>query len=432
MNDEKKDYTAEPTEAEIKDFCLSHGMPEEKYRALMNQGFTPAEIYCSALNLIERNEPLDNSENVYRAKRAADFGDDKTEFVWRPYIPIGDYTVLMADGGTGKTIFCCGIIADLTAGEVLPSETKPKPPSNALIISAEDRGELLKKRLAASGADLQRVYILDCMDSEGLNFTDRYDEFIGIIKRYNPRLVIIDPWHAFLGADVDINRVNAVRPVFQQLANIAKACECGMVLVSHVNKRAQGENANNAATGSTDFINAARSAMRIIFSEDPNEENTRIMVHTKSNYAAAGQSVKYRINSEGGCEWAGYSDITRQTLEEAARYKKKPGEVLERRHEQEETNRALIDAVRERAIENKIVNISYDEMRELYGEDIFGSFQPKKALDNIAAELRNKYGISLQTGKKAFYNNNSRQGFGIKKVSTIDEINKDIIDSLEI
>ena len=56
------------------------------------------------------------------------------------------------------------------------------------------------------------------------DLSDGYDDFIQTIQRYKPRLVIIDPRHAFLGANVDINRVNAVRPVFQRLANMAKVC----------------------------------------------------------------------------------------------------------------------------------------------------------------------------------------------------------------
>ena len=199
-----------------------------------------------------------------------------------------------------------------------------------------------------------------------------------------------------------------------------------MVLVSHVNKRAQGENANNAATGSTDFINAARSALRVIFSEEEDEENTRIVVHTKSNYAAAGKSVKYLINDNGGCQWVGFSEITRKTLEEAARWKKKPNEVISRQHEQEETNRALIEAVRERAVSGETVNIAYDEMREEYGEDIFGERQPKKALDNISAEMRKKYDITIQTGKTVKHNGKTRNGFSIVKKLSVDEVIEDL------
>lgn len=312
----------EHTEKQVKEYCIKNGMTEEQFKKYLAAGFSISEIYNSAKDIITKCGALDGSE-VFNAKLANEFGEDKTNFLWFPYIPIGDYTVLMADGGTGKTIFCCGIAATISQGKPLPGEITGNLPCNTLIISAEDRGELLKRRLAAAGADLKKVYILDCMNSVGLNFTDKYNDFVQLIKRYSPKLVIVDPWHAFLGADIDINRVNAVRPVFQRLANVAKTCNCGMVLVSHVNKRAQGENINNAATGSTDFINAARSAMRVIFSEEPSEPNMRVVVHTKSNYAAAGKSVKYTINAKGGCEWSSFSEVTGQAIGKERQYAKR-------------------------------------------------------------------------------------------------------------
>lgn len=403
------------SDAEYTNLLLNHGMDIDEIKSYQENGFTLKEIYESFLNV----------KRI--AKTAAEFGEDNTSFVWTPYIPIGDYTVLMADGGTGKTIFCCGIAASISRGECLPSAsaTEQTTPANALIISAEDRGELLKKRLISSGADLNRVYILDCMDSEGMDFTSNYDDFMDTIKRYSPKLVIIDPWHAFLGANVDINRVNAVRPVFQRLANMAKSCECGMILVSHVNKRSQSENANNAATGSTDFINAARSAMRVIFNDDPAEKDTRIIVHTKSNYAEAGKSIKFRITKDGGCQWVGFSDITRKTLEDAARFRKTPTEMLNRENTQDTTNYALIEAIREKAVAGKIVNISYEEMKHINGSDIFGIMQPKRALESIISSLKN-YDISVRTGKTVKYNGKTHNGFSIYQNESIEDLEADL------
>ena len=204
-------------------YLLSAGQSLEEIEQYRKDGIPLWEVARAVHSIRERGESLDDSQR-FIARSADEFGEDKTEFVWYPYIPVGDYSVLMADGGTGKTILCCGIAAAISKGEALPGDyfnEWSNTPGNTLIISAEDRGELLKKRLAASGADLKNVYILDCMDSEGMDFTDGYEDFVQTIKRYNPRLVIIDPWHAFLGAGVDINRVNAVRPVFQRLANMA-------------------------------------------------------------------------------------------------------------------------------------------------------------------------------------------------------------------
>lgn len=405
MSENKKE-PSELTAEQMKDYCLANGMSESDLKKLLN--IAPIEeVYSSVQSQIKRGD--NDGECLFYAKRATEFGDDKTEFAWFPYLPIGDYTVLMADGGTGKTILCCGIIAALSKGELLPGEVLEHLPSNTLFISAEDRGELLKKRLVASGADLDKVYIVDCRDSEGLNFTEGYEEFAELIRRYEPKLVIIDPWHAFLGAGVDINRVNAVRPVFQRLANIAKSCNCAMILVSHINKRAQGENANNAATGSTDFINAARSAIRVVFSDDDGEENIRILVHTKSNYAAAGRSIKYRINDNGGLEWAGLSDITRKTLEEAARRKQTPSEVISNKKVSEENFERLFNAICEKAVEGDIVRMSYDELKELYGENIFGNMQPKRAIETISDRLSDA-GITINAGRRVKHNGVPKNG----------------------
>lgn len=339
------------------------------------------------------------------AKAAMQFGEDNTRFLWYPYLPIGDYSVIMADGGTGKTILCCGIAAAVSTGHHLPGEEFDGEGQNVLIISAEDRGEVLKKRLKLSGADLSRVFILDCTDSIGMNFSDQYAEFEATIKAYNPALVIVDPWHNYLGEAVDMNRANAIRPVFQKLSNLARVCKCAIILVSHVNKRAQAENANNAATGSNDFINAARSAMRVIF--DEMDEDCRVMVHTKTNYAAYGQSVKYRI-VDGGVKWEGFSDVTRQTLEMAARRKSTPFEIMNRTAEQETINAALVEALETSANQFVATRYSYDEFKKMHGALVFGGMQPKRALDAVRDKLTED-GFFLKTGIQVKKNGTMRR-----------------------
>ena len=60
------------------------------------------------------------------------------------------------------------------------------------------------------------------------------------IRENNARLVIIDPVQAFLGADVDMNRANEVRPIFRSLGDIAQATGCAMegIKVKDTAKRA--------------------------------------------------------------------------------------------------------------------------------------------------------------------------------------------------
>ncbi len=353
-----------------------------------------------------------------KAKSADEFGEVDTKFVWYPYIPAGDYTVLMSPGGSGKTYFVCGIAAEVSSGRALPGDLKPKGPGNVLIISAEDPGELLKLRLKASGADLKRVFVIDCRDSAGMDFTDGYEAFKATVKEYAPRLLILDPWHAFLGERIDINRVNQVRPVFQQLANLAKECKCGMILVSHVNKRAQGENVNNSATGSTDFVNASRSAIYLIF--DENDENCRIAVHTKSNYARHGRSVRFRIIN-AGVRWEGFSSIDRQTMEQAARERRTPFEVKRKAQEQNKTRETLIRAIIDAANPYNTVRFTYDQFREKYGDAVFLTTQPKRELDAVKNDLE-KAGYLIMTGIQVRTGSVKANGFSIRRVGYTEDV----------
>ena len=191
-----------------------------------------------------------------------------------------------------------------------------------------------------------------------------------------------------------------------------------MILVSHVNKRAQGENANNAATGSSDFINASRSAFRVIFDDD--NEDCRVMVHTKTNYASYGKSVRYRIN-DGGVVWDGFSEITKQTLEAAARRRTTPWEIVQGDKEHTATSTALIEALETSANQFVATRYTYEEFKHLHGELIFGGAQPKRALDAVRERLTDD-GYFLKTGIQVKKNGAKGNGFIIQRIdSTITE-----------
>ena len=405
-----------------------HDMPDKADVTDFYEKFGFDRTVLTIADLATNTPAYDPAQRKCRfcAKSAEDFGEDLTRFVWHPFVPVGDYTVLMAEGGSGKTMLCCAVAATLSRGELRPGDSvnDTAPKGNILFISAEDKGEVLKHRLVETDAVLSRIRILDCVDSEGLNFDDGFEDFRNLILQAKPALVIVDPWHAFLGSRVDINRVNALRPVLQKLSNLAKEAECGMILISHVNKRSQGENANNAATGSVDFTNASRSVIRVIRDDEPGHQDHRIMVHTKSNYAREGRSVVYCITDGGGVRWAGFSEINRSLLEEAARCRKTPGELIESRVRAAEEEDTLADAIRELAVEGQTVNLSYEEVKEKYGETVFGSGQPKKLLDRLAETIYAE-GITIVTGKNVKYNGKTRNGFSLTKKDVFGQEGKD-------
>ena len=123
----------------------------------------------------------------------------------------------------------------------------------------------------------------------------------------NARLVIIDPIQAYLGADVDMNRANEVRPIFMRLGQVAQRTGCAILLIGHLNKAA-GMQSLQRGLGSIDIAAAVRSVMFIgKLKHDP---TMRILTHEKSSLAPPGVSLAFSLGDEGGFRWVGEYDIT--------------------------------------------------------------------------------------------------------------------------
>lgn len=128
-----------------------------------------------------------------------------------------------------------------------------------------------------------------------------------IVIENNARLIIIDPIQAYLGADVDMNRANEVRPIFMRLGQVAQRTGCAILLIGHLNKAA-GMQSLQRGLGSIDIAAAVRSVMFIgKLKHDP---TMRILTHEKSSLAPPGASLAFSLGDEGGFRWVGEYDIT--------------------------------------------------------------------------------------------------------------------------
>ena len=117
----------------------------------------------------------------------------------------------------------------------------------------------------------------------------------------------IDPIQAYLGADVDMNRANEVRPIFMRLGQVAQRTGCAILLIGHLNKAA-GMQSLQRGLGSIDIAAAVRSVMFIgKLKHDP---TMRILTHEKSSLAPPGVSLAFSLGDEGGFRWVGEYDIT--------------------------------------------------------------------------------------------------------------------------
>ena len=144
--------------------------------------------------------------------RMADVELTSVDWLWFPYIPFGKLTIIQGNPGEGKTYFAMRLAAACTNRKPLPG-METLEPFNIIYQTAEDGlGDTVKPRLIEADADLERVLVIDDRDTP-LTLAD--ERIARAIRENSARLVIIDPVQAFLGADVDMNRANEVRPIFR-------------------------------------------------------------------------------------------------------------------------------------------------------------------------------------------------------------------------
>ena len=266
---------------------------------LVHRAEIPNRNYFKSIVLKEPSKP-----ETVKIIRMSDVELTPVEWLWKPYLPFGKLSVLQGNPGEGKTYFAMHLAAACTNGKLLPNMERMEP-FNVIYQTAEDGlGDTVKPRLIEAGADLDRVLVIDDSDVQLTLSDERIEK---AIVENNARLVIIDPIQAYLGADVDMNRANEVRPIFMRLGQVAQRTGCAILLIGHLNKAA-GMQSLQRGLGSIDIAAAVRSVLFIgKLKHDP---TMRILTHEKSSLAPPGVSLAFSLGDEGGFRWGGEYDIT--------------------------------------------------------------------------------------------------------------------------
>jgi hypothetical protein len=196
------------------------------------------------------------------------------------------------------------IAAAVTTGAALPESKTAAEPMSVIFQTAEDGlGDTVKPRLVQSGADCERVIVIDESERE-LSLSDERIEQAIILT--DAKLFILDPLQAYLGADVDMHRANEIRPVLKRIAAVAEKTGCAVVVICHLNK---GQNKSQyRGLGSIDIQAAARSVLTV--GRIKGKPYTRAIVQGKNNLAPEGQAIGFELDPVSGFRWLGAIEIT--------------------------------------------------------------------------------------------------------------------------
>ena len=257
-----------------------------------------AKDVLTKLEALETVTPLyEKKEKIHKQEITCLVNVEELEvkWLWYPYIPLGKITLLQADPGTGKTFL--SLAATVSKGGHFYGEYLKtyKHPANVIYQTAEDGlSDTIKPRLRAMNPDFSKIFVIN-EDMESLTLSDeRIEE---AFKVCNPKLLIIDPLQAYLGADIDMHRANAVRPVLSRIAILAEKYECAVIFIMHMSKMSQSK-ALYRGLGSIDIPAVARSVL--VLGIHPEDETKRIMCHEKSSLAKHGKSIIFHIDFDNG------------------------------------------------------------------------------------------------------------------------------------
>lgn len=251
--------------------------------------------------------PPKPAKKKYKLKPYAEVAYEAPHFLFNPYILQNAITIVQGDTGVGKTALICKLAAAVSIGGLVQDVQCEE--GNVLICSVEDDPSTLRGRIEASGGDLSRCFFPE----DGFDLTFMSDAIEDMINEIHAKMVIFDPLQAFLGAKVDMHRANETRPVMARLAEIAKKCNCAVVIVSHLSKGSVGSQAIYRALGSIDIVAASRSVLYV--GKNPRDPSQCAVIHAKHSHSMKGHSFLYRIGGRGGVQWEGYTDLTEKDLE---------------------------------------------------------------------------------------------------------------------
>src|SRR5207248_5812233 len=135
---------------------------------------------------------------------------------------------------------------------------------------------------------------------------------VPMIRELRIRLVIVDPFSAFLGSEYDAHKDQDIRRALYRLAAFAEETDVALVLVRHLNKL-NGGAALYRGGGSIAILGAARAAL--IVGRDRAEPTDRVLAMNKSNLGPIPLSLRYVVERVGGAGitrigWKGECELT--------------------------------------------------------------------------------------------------------------------------
>lgn len=233
-------------------------------------------------------------------RKLTDVSPTTTAWVWPGWIACGKFTLMVGDPGQGKSLVSLDVAARVTCGGQWPDGASGSAPGSVLLLNGEDSvADTVIPRLAALGADLSRVEIIEAVRSGGgeevsFSLAHHLDQLEwALVSSENPRLIILDPISSFLQG-LNSSSHERVRRMLSRLVQLADQWNVAVLAVTHFSKGSLGYTLRGAL-GSTAFVAAARAVW--FATRDPMDNGRQLLLQLKNNLAESVAGLGFRICS---------------------------------------------------------------------------------------------------------------------------------------
>jgi putative DNA primase/helicase len=219
-------------------------------------------------------------------------------WLWTHWLALGKFHILAGPAGQGKTTLALSMGATNTVGGRWPDGSRCEP-GNILIWSGEDdAADTLLPRLVAAGADRARCFFISGtrIDGEARPFDPARDlgHLLAAVQKIGGiSLLVVDPVVSAVTGDSHKN--TEVRRALQPLVDLAAACRCAVLGISHFSKGGQGQDPTQRVVGSVAFSAVARVVLVAAKVAGEDGESRRVLARSKSNIGPDDGGFEYHV-----------------------------------------------------------------------------------------------------------------------------------------
>lgn len=230
--------------------------------------------------LSREDQDVDASDDKQpKATSASSIEPRRPRFLWRDRVPEAMLTLIAGRPGTAKSLLTAFIASEVT-----------RKGKNVIFSNLEDPPhEVVIPRLAAAGADLERVHLWS------MRLPEEIESLELLVREHAAALVVLDPIAAHLS--VTITNDQQVRRALAPVADVAARTRCAVLMVGHTVKQvSRGAHPITAIGGSAGGIVGAARAV-YLFGESPKDPDTRVLCPVKFNLAPQPKAFEFEVDS---------------------------------------------------------------------------------------------------------------------------------------